>query len=39
MNDADPFTWFKTVLEIIPDYPDNKLVDLLPQNLDLKKYS
>ncbi len=39
MNDVDPFTWFKTVLEIIPDYPANKLVDLLPQNLDLQKYS
>jgi transposase len=35
MNNVDPFTWFKTVLEIIPDYPANKLVDLLPQNLDL----
>jgi len=39
MNDVDPFTWFKTVLKIIPDYPANKLVDLLPQNLDLQKYS
>jgi transposase len=39
MNDVDPFTWFKTVLRIIPDYPANKLVDLLPQNLDLQKYS
>jgi len=39
MNNVDPFTWFKTVLEIIPDYPANKLVDLLPQNLDLQKYS
>lgn len=39
MNDVDPFTWFKTVLGIIPDYPANKLVDLLPQNLDLQKYS
>ena len=39
MNDVDPFTWFKTVLEIIPDYPANKLADLLPQNLDLQKYS
>ena len=38
-NDVDPFTWFKTVLQIIPDYPANKLVDLLPQNLDLQKYS
>jgi len=39
MNDVDPFTWFKTVLEIIPDYPANKLVDLLPQNLNLQKYT
>jgi len=39
MNNVDPFTWFKTVLEIIPDYPANKLVDLLPQNLDLQRYS
>ena len=38
-NDVDPFAWFKTVLEIIPDYQANKLVDLLPQNLDLQKYS
>jgi transposase len=34
-NDVDPFTWLKKVLEIIPDYPANKLSDLLPQNLDL----
>ena len=39
MNNVDPFNWFKTVLEIIPDYPANKLVELLPQNLDLQKYS
>jgi len=25
----------KKVLEIIPDYPANKLSDLLPQNLNL----
>jgi len=34
-NDVDPYTWLKKVLEIIPDYPANKLTDLLPQNLDL----
>jgi transposase len=34
-NNVDPFTWLKKVLEIIPDYPANKLSDLLPQNLDL----
>ena len=39
MNDVDPFIWFKTVLKIIPDYPANKLADLLPQNLNLQKYS
>ncbi|MFO7754821.1 MAG: transposase [Bacteroidales bacterium] len=35
LNNVDPFTWLKKVLEIIPDYPANKLSDLLPQNLDL----
>jgi transposase len=34
-NNVDPFTWLKKVLEIIPDYPANKISDLLPQNLDL----
>ena len=34
-NNVDPFIWLKKVLEIIPDYPANKLSDLLPQNLDL----
>ncbi len=34
-NNVDPFTWLKKVLEIIPDYPANKLSDLLPQNMDL----
>ena len=34
-NNIDPYTWLKKVLEIIPDYPANKLSDLLPQNLDL----
>jgi hypothetical protein len=34
-NNVDPFTWLKKVLEIIPDYPANKLSDLLPQNPDL----
>ena len=36
-NHVDPYTWLKRVLEIIPDYPANKLSDLLPQNLDLSK--
>ncbi len=34
-NNVNPYTWLKKVLEIIPDYPANKLSDLLPQNLDL----
>jgi len=34
-NNVDPFAWLKKVLEIIPDYPANKLSDLLPQNLAL----
>jgi transposase len=34
-NSVDPFTWLKKVLEIIPEYPANKLSNLLPQNLDL----
>ncbi|TFG90525.1 MAG: IS66 family transposase [Candidatus Atribacteria bacterium] len=34
-NNVDPFTWLKKVLEIIPDYPANKLSDLLPQKLNL----
>ncbi|MHA1972262.1 MAG: transposase domain-containing protein [Candidatus Hodarchaeales archaeon] len=38
-NDVDPFKWMSTVLEIMPDHPANKLVDLLPQNLDLQMYS
>ena len=32
---VNPFVWLKKVLEIIPDYPANKLTDLLPQNLKL----
>jgi len=34
-NNIDPYTWLKKVLEIIPDYPANKLSDLFPQNLVL----
>lgn len=34
-NDINPFEWLKKVLEIIPDYPANKLRELLPQNLIL----
>ena len=34
-NDVNPYYWLKRVLEVIPDYPANKLADLLPQNLKL----
>jgi transposase len=36
-NNMDPYTWLKKILEIIPDYPANKLSDLLPHNMDLSK--
>lgn len=36
-NNVDPYIWLKKVLEIIPDYPVNKLSNLLPQNLDLSE--
>ena len=32
-NNVNPYLWLKKVLEIIPDYPANKIGDLLPQNL------
>lgn len=34
-NNVNPFEWLKKVLEIIPTYKVNKLVNLLPQNLEL----
>jgi transposase len=34
-NNVNPYQWLKKVLEVIPDYPANKLADLLPQNLKL----
>ncbi len=34
-NNVNPFQWLKKVLEVIPTYKVNKLVDLLPQNLKL----
>jgi transposase len=34
-NNVNPYLWLKKVLEIMPDYPANKLTDLLPQNLQL----
>lgn len=34
-NNVNPYQWLKKVLEVIPEYPANKLADLLPQNLKL----
>jgi transposase/vacuolar-type H+-ATPase subunit H len=34
-NNVNPYLWLKKVLEIIPEYPANKIGDLLPQNLIL----
>jgi transposase len=34
-NNVNPYEWLKKVLQVIPDYPANKLGDLLPQNLQL----
>lgn len=34
-NNVDPYKWLKKVLEVIADYPANKVADLLPQNLKL----
>jgi len=35
-NNVDPYKWLKKVLEIIPEYPVNKIEDLLPQNLKIE---
>ena len=32
INEVEPFTWLKQVLDIIPDYPANQLHKLLPGN-------
>ena len=34
-NNVNPYQWMKRVLELIPEYPANKIGDLLPQNLKL----
>ena len=34
-NNMNPYLWLKKVLEVIPNYPANKIGDLLPQNLKL----
>lgn len=32
MNDIDPQAWLADVLPRLPDYPANKVADLLPWN-------
>ncbi|HRX00412.1 MAG TPA: IS66 family transposase [Cyclobacteriaceae bacterium] len=34
-NNVNPYQWLKQVLQLLPDYPANKLTDLLPQNLQI----
>ncbi len=34
-HNVNPYQWLKKVLEIIPEYPANKVADLLPHNLSL----
>src|SRR5665647_1857629 len=34
-NNVNPYQWLKKVLELIPEYPANKIGDLLPQNIKL----
>jgi len=34
-NNVNPYLWLKKVLEVIPEYPANRIADLLPQNLKL----
>jgi hypothetical protein len=36
LNGVNPLRRLKKVLEIIPDYPVNRIADLLPQNLNLQ---
>jgi transposase len=31
-NNINPYNWLKETLKVIPDYPANKIGDLLPQN-------
>lgn len=33
MNQINPYNWLKDVLERIPDYPANKLHELLPNRI------
>lgn len=33
LRGVNPFTWIKTVLDMAPDYPANRLEDLLPGNV------
>lgn len=34
-NNINPYQWLKKVLEVLPNYPANKIGDLLPQNIIL----
>jgi hypothetical protein len=34
-NNVNPYLWLKKVLEVIPEYPANKIGELLPQNIKI----
>lgn len=36
LNQTNPYLWMKQVLEVIPDHPANKLMELLPYNLRIE---
>ena len=33
INNVEPYAWLKKVLELIPNYPANRLHELLPETL------
>jgi len=35
INNVEPYEWLKKVLELIPDYPANRLHELLPGILEV----
>jgi len=37
LHEVEPFEYLKDILSCIPDYPHNKVADLLPQNWTTKK--
>ena len=37
LNDLDPFQWLYAILDKLPDYPVNKIADLLPCNVRFEK--